>query len=278
VSRAGVAAALLALAALAHAHPFFENERGVQVIAHRGGAALRPENTLAAFEHAAVLGADILEMDLRVTADGAIVVLHDADVDRTTDGSGAVAKLSLAQLRALDAGYRWSIDGGASFPYRGHGVRIPTLEEVFKRLPSSRMNIEMKEFTPDGAGALCALIRREDMQAKVLIASAPDEGMNAFRKACPEVATSMTASEARAFILFGRLTVASVQALQIPDRAAGRVLPSRDLIGDSRRRNLKVYVWTINDEQRMRELIELGVDGIITDRPDRLLELKRRSP
>jgi glycerophosphoryl diester phosphodiesterase len=155
---------------------------------------------------------------------------------------------------------------------------MPTLEEVFKRLPSSRMNVEMKEFAPESASALCALIRREHMQAKVLIASAPDEGMSAFRSACPEVATSMTASEARAFILLGGLYTPSAQALQIPERAAGRVLPTPDLLASVRKRNLKVYVWTINDEQRMRELIELGVDGIITDRPDRLLQVKRRSP
>jgi len=145
---------LAALAEPAPRHPFFDAARTPEVIAHRGGAALRPENTLAAFLHAVEVGADILEMDLRVTADREIVVMHDATVERTTDGRGAVAALTLAELRKLDAGYRWTPDGGASFPYRGRGIRAPALEEVFRRLPNARMNLEMKQFDAAQARAL----------------------------------------------------------------------------------------------------------------------------
>ena len=252
-------------------HPFFRGEKpGVQVIAHRGGAGLRPENTLAAFQHASELGADVLEMDVRLTADGAIVVLHDATVDRTTDGSGAVAALTLAQLERLDAGYHWP-------NYRGRGLRVPRLEEVFARLPQMRMVVEMKQFAPPSAVALCALIRRSGMQAKVLVASFANDALRAFRDACPEVATSMSAFEARLFVMLRGFYAPAATALQVPDRMRETVLVTPGLVETARRRKLKLHVWTVNDEARMRELIALGVDGIMTDRPDLLLGISRPS-
>ncbi len=257
-------------------HPFLRDEKpGVQVIAHRGGAGLRPENTHAAFLHAAELGADILEMDLRLTADGAIVVIHDATVDRTTDGSGAVAALTFERLRALDAGYRWSPDGGKTFPYRGRGLRVPALEEVLERLPAARMVVEMKQFAPPSAAALCALIRRAGMQRKVLVASFADDALRAFRDACPEVATSMSAYEARLFVTLRGFYAPAAVALQVPDRMRETVLVTPELLAMARGRNLKLHAWTVNDEARMRELVRLGVDGIMTDRPDLLLRLTR---
>jgi glycerophosphoryl diester phosphodiesterase len=256
----------------APSHRYFDAQKcPVEVIAHRGGAALRPENTLAAFEHAAALGADVLEMDLRVTADGEIVVLHDATLDRTTDGSGRVDSMTLEAVRRLDAGYRFAGEGG--FPFRGQGIRVPTLEEVLERLPGMRMVLEMKQFTAPQAEKLCALVRRTGMAEKVLVASMPEAPLAAFRAACPEVATSMNASEARYFLVVTSAYTPAAPALQIPDRLGQTVLATPELAATARRRNLKLHVWTVNDERRMRELIEIGVDGIITDRPDRLLPL-----
>jgi glycerophosphoryl diester phosphodiesterase len=285
--------AALALAALAgvtlgalllHARPapdraFFAGEaRALEVIAHRGGARLRPENTLAAFEHAAALGADILEMDARATADGVLVVLHDAAVDRTTDGHGRVDALTLAELKKLDAGYRWSVDGGRSTPFRGKGVRVPTLSEVFAHLPDMRMVVEIKPAQPALAEAACALIRRTRMTRRVLVASMHDAVLDAFRRACPEVATSMGPGEARLFYVASLLRLSAAlspaaQALQIPYAFGERVLATADLLAAARARNLKLQVWTLNDEARMHEALALGVDGIMTDRPDLLLRL-----
>ncbi len=259
-------------------HPFFLDEKpGVQVIAHRGGAGLRPENTLAAFQHAVELGADVLEMDVRLTADGAIVVIHDATVDRTTEGSGTVAEMTLEKLRALDAGYRWSPDGGKAFPYRGRGLRVPALEEVFARLPAARMVVEMKQFTPASAAALCSLVRRAGMPGKVLVASFANDALRAFRDACPEVATSMSAYEARLFVTLRGFYAPAAAALQVPDRMREMVLVTPELVATARRRKLKLHVWTVNDAARMRELVGLGVDGIMTDRPDLLLAISRPS-
>ncbi len=116
---------------------FFQCTRPLNM-AHRGGSRLAPENTLAAFEHATSLGVDVLEMDLRSSADGVVVAMHDDGVDRTTDGTGPVTGLTLADLKALDAGYRFSRDGGATFPHRGQGVSIPTLDEVLTAVDRGR--------------------------------------------------------------------------------------------------------------------------------------------
>lgn len=257
-------------------HPFFAEGKGVQVVAHRGGAGLRPENTLAAFEHAARLGADILEMDLRASADGAIVVLHDATVDRTTDGSGPVEELTLDRVRALDAGYRWSDDGGRSFPFRGRGLRIPTLEEVFARLPHKRMLLELKTSGAAFARDVCTLIRRENRVREALVACFDDASIHAFREACPEVATASSSREARIYAWLGGVLTPPAQALVIPHRWRDRELATAERIAQARERNLKVHVFTVNDEQDLRALIGRGADGVITDRPDRLLALLGR--
>jgi glycerophosphoryl diester phosphodiesterase len=277
-------AALLLVLALARPAPqrdFFAGTQGTLVIAHRGGAALRPENTLEAFEHALALGADVLEMDVRATADGAIVVIHDATLERTTDGRGPVSSFTLAELRKLDAGYRWTADGGRTYPFRGKDVRVPTLAEVFERFPQARMNIEVKPAEPAFAGSLCDSIRRAGMTQRVLVASMSEQALVAFRDACPDVATSMGPGEARWFLFahLARLTAATsprAAALQIPYRLGERVLPSAALVAAARGRKLRLHAWTVNDEERLRQLIAMGVDGIITDRPDLLLRLLGR--
>ena len=279
---AGIGVAAL-IARPAPDHPFFSGlNPGIIVIAHRGGAQRRPENTLLAFEHAVAIGADVLEMDLRATADGAIVVLHDATLDRTTDGQGRVDVLTLAELRKLDAGYRWTNDEGRTYPFRGKGIHVPTLEEVFQRFPAQRLNLEMKRVEPVLADPLCALIRRSGMTQRVLVASMDVATVEAFRLACPEVATSMSRSEALTFFGLQRVRLDAVysppvQALQVPYFFGDNIVPTPGFVAAARRKNFKLHVWNINDDARMRELIKLGVDGIVTDRPDRLLALRGRT-
>jgi glycerophosphoryl diester phosphodiesterase len=264
-------------------HPYFAAAGSrVLVIAHRGGATLRPENTLVAFAHALAIGADVLEMDIRASSDSTIVVIHDATVDRTTDGTGRVDSLALGDLQKLDAGHSWTADGGKTHPFRGKGIRIPTLEEVFQRFPDQRMNIELKRVEPVLAQPLCALIRRSGMAERVLVASLDVDTIEAFRLACPEVATSMSRHEALVFFGLQRARLDGmysppVQALQVPYRFRDSIVPTAEFVEAAHRRNFKVHVWTINDDERTRELIRLGVDGIVTDRPDRLLELLGRA-
>ena len=170
-------------------HPFFAQfEQTPLVIAHQGGDGIAPSETLYAYEQAAALGVDILEMDAHITSDGVLVLIHDETVDRTTNGSGLVEEMTLAELKELDAGYRWTSDEGASYPFRGQGLTIATLEEIFQTFPGYPVNIEIKKTEGSMAQPLCDLLREYDMQEKALIASFHDERMAEFREVChPEL-------------------------------------------------------------------------------------------
>jgi glycerophosphoryl diester phosphodiesterase len=280
---AGLAAAYLGLGVLVRplpAHPFW-SEPAPRVIAHRGGRGLWPENTLYAFERAAALGADVLEMDLRRSVDGELEVVHDQTVDRTTEGEGAVAALSVGQLKRLDAGYGWTPDGGKTYPYRGKGIVIPTLREVFRALPQARFNLEIKAGHPGIARQLCGLVRAHGLDRRVAVASAAQGPMDEFRSACPQVATAATKDEVMRFVqlstlFLGALFEPHAQAFQVPERLGTYAVLTRGFASAARKRNLKLEVWTVNDVQDMRRLLALPVDGIITDYPDRLLQLLGR--
>lgn len=262
------------------AHPFWGNP-APRVIAHRGGRGLWPENTLYAFKHAAALGVDVLEMDLRRTSDGEIVVLHDDTVDRTTDGQGPVDSYTLAKLKQLDAGYRFTPDDGASYPFRGQGISIPVLREVLQALPDARLNLEMKPGDPGMAAPLCELIAANGAQRRVAIASIDQAAMDAFRAACPGVATAATKDEVVSFVRLSKLYVPALhrpvaQVLQVPDRLGDFELLTEGFLRDATAFNLKVEVWTVNEPQDMQRLLAMNVDGIMTDFPDRLLKLLGR--
>lgn len=263
-------------------HPFFrERGRSALVIAHRGGAGLWPENTLYAFERAARMGADVMELDVRLTADGALVVVHDATVERTTDGSGRVGEMTLAELKRLDAGYRWTPDGGRTFPLRGAGVTVPTLEEVFAALPGMRFVIEPRQGTPSPVKALCGVIRQNEAAERVVVGSFSQAVLDEFRRECPSVATSAGPAEVSKFLALHKTGLSeafspAMQALQVPEYAAGTRVLTREFLEAAHERNLEVHAWTVNEAADMRVLLEMGVDGIMTDYPDRLLALVGR--
>lgn len=255
-------------------HPYFV-AADFQIIAHRGGAGLAPENTLTAFRRSLAAGAGVLEMDLRTTADGHLVVLHDATVDRTTDGQGTVNEMTLAQLKTLDAGYRWTADQGRGFPFRGRGITVPTLSEVLAAFADTPLIAEIKEKRPEAGQTVCDLLRQHGQITSVLVASVHAGVLEHFRQVCPGVATSAGFSEALRFYLLSRAGLASLfspamQALQVPMTFKGMAVVSRRFVAAAHGRNLTVAVWTVNAEETMRRLIAAGVDGIMTDYPDRL--------
>ena len=248
------------------------------VIAHQGGEGLWPSNTRFAFDRAAKLGADMLDTDLHATKDGRLVTIHDASVNRTTEGRGLVKDLRLAQLQRLDAGYRFTLDGGKTFPFRGRGVRVPTLDELFRAHPDTAWTIEIKQDDPPIARAFCELLRRYRMTGKVIVASFKDSAMRAFRRACPEVLTSMTGREIRPLVMLNLAGLGgwfrpAGASLQVPVRAAGFEVVTPRLVAVAARKNLSVQPWTIDDPAEMRRLISMGVNGINTDRPDVLLRV-----
>jgi glycerophosphoryl diester phosphodiesterase len=274
----GAFGTMAALAQPAPAHPFFApaaQQSRTEIIAHRGGAGLWPENTLYAFEHAVAMGVDMLDMDVRSSADGVLVLMHDSSVERTTNGMGAVRKLTLAELQALDAAYHWSDDGGQTYRYRDEGITVPTIADVFSALPEARMNIEMKTVQPSLATALCALIQEHEATERVLAASFSHLALQQFRAVCPGVATSASEDEVRAFFtlnlaFLGPTYSPEFHALQVPEQRNGMRVLTPGFVRAAHGRGLEVNAWTINEESNMQRMRELGVDGIITDYPDRL--------
>jgi glycerophosphoryl diester phosphodiesterase len=273
------------LAVLAHPaadHPFFARfERYPLVMAHQGGNGLWPDNTFYAFERAVDLGVDVLEMDVHSTADDVLVVIHDSTLDRTTSGRGPVHDLTLAEIEALDAAYHWTPDDGQNYPYRGQGITVPTLEELFVAFPQMPMNVEIKQAEPSIAAPLCRLIRAYGMADKVLVVSFHDETTAEFRRTCPEVVTGTTQDEVLTLFVLGKVLgertySPAAGAVQVPEYRSGLHVITPRLVDAAHNRNLQVHAWTINDEVDMQRLIDLGVDGIITDYPDRLLQLLGR--
>ena len=251
--------------------------------AHRGGAALRPENTLEAFSHGLSFGADAIELDIQMTRDAEVIVLHDPTVDRTTNGTGQAAAFSLEELRRLDAGYHFSADEGASFPFRGQGCTIPTLREVLDRFPQARINVDLKETTPEREERLWELIQEYEAEERVLVASGDvHEGIIRFRRLCRgQVATSASAPEIRNFVLACLFHTSSFlrpayDALQVPDIYRGIRVVSPRTIDIAHRFDLDMHVWTINDAPTMQLLLGWGVDGLMSDRPDVLAEVLGR--
>jgi len=224
---------------------------------------------MAAFRSALEFwGADMLELDVHASADGRIVVIHDGSVDRTTDGSGAVAGLPWAELRELDAGYRFlDLDGRPS--YRGRGVRLPLLDEVLEAFPRTRINAEVKDAR--AALGLVELVRRHGAAHRVLLAAGDERSRNEVRG----YPGPWGASKEQLFAFWAlhdtplsSLYTPAADILQVPYRWKGRPVVTERFLAEAHRRNLPVHVWTVDDEPLMRHLLDLGVDGIQTDRPD----------
>jgi glycerophosphoryl diester phosphodiesterase len=266
-------------------HPFLARPaRAPLVIAHADdtGDGLWPGNTMVFLEGAAGLGVDILEMDAHMTRDGALVLMHDDTVDRTTQGKGRIRDLTLAEIQALEVARGWTRDG-TTYPYRDQGLRVPALEEVFRRFPAYPMLVEIKQSSPSMAAPLCGLIRAHGKQETVMVASFHDEAMAEFRATCPEIATSASPAEIRRFVALETVGLAGASspdylAFQMPMRHGDIALVTPDSVAAAHDRGVHMHVWTINDPGVMQELLGMDVDGILTDRPDILQAILGREP
>lgn len=254
-------------------HPYFDLPTPI-VIGHRGASGELPENTLVAFERALSQGAAMLETDAHLSRDGEAVLSHDPRVDRTTDGSGAIEEYTLAELQRLDAGHRFSPDGGASFPQRGKGLQIPTLREAFERFPGIRFNIEIKQNSPVLIDATVRIVAEAKRAETTLLAAAEDDTMSALRARLAETglrpAMGAALGDVVAFVraaAAGETPPPEPMALQIPPSFAGNPLVTAELVEFAHRHEVQVHVWTINDEDEMRGLLDLGVDGVMSDFP-----------
>jgi glycerophosphoryl diester phosphodiesterase len=249
--------------------------------AHRGASARAPENTLEAFRLAVEAGAGGLELDVRMTRGGEVVVIHDATVDRVTDGSGAVAGMTLDEVRCFDAGYSFSPDGGRTFPYRGRAVRIPTLAEVYEEFPDIYVNADIKEAQPEAEEAVLSVIKDAAAEGRTLVASTDHAVLRRFRKVSGgHISTGASRREIAAFYVLSRLHLEALvspayEALQVPVEHRGIKLVTPRFVRAAHSRGVRVDVWTINDVAEMNQLLDLGVDVIMTDRPEVLESLLR---
>ncbi|MGH7525953.1 MAG: glycerophosphodiester phosphodiesterase [Gemmatimonadales bacterium] len=238
------------------------------VIAHRGASGYAPENTIAAFELALAQGADAFELDVRLTADGVPVVIHDPTLERTTDGAGAVSALPLGEVRHADAGARFTPDGGRSFPFRGRGLRIPTLAEVLRAFAGTAVLLEVKE--PSGQETVRRVLLEEGAVERCVPASEHAAALEAFRAAPFAYGASgrEIAQLYRAALLRLPPPRARYRLLSVPERYRGLPVPTRRFVAAARSLGCPVHVWTVNRASAARRLWRRGVAGIVTNYPD----------
>jgi len=267
-------------------------ERRVIAYAHQGGAWEAPSSTLHAIEHALEAGATAIELDVHATSDGELVVCHDATVDRTTAQSGTIAAHTLAELQAMDFAYWW-IPGAdvtpgrpeADYPLRGRAPAdaafgIATLRQVLERFPGVVLNLDIKQTAPLVAPyeeALARLLAEYERTDDVIVASFLDPATDTFRRFAPAVPTSAgtvaTAEAWRAVQAGQAMPDIPAVAFQVPERQGDLVVVDERFVAAAHDAGKAVHVWTVNDTESMERLLDLGVDGIISDVPTTLCSL-----
>lgn len=267
-------------------HP--ERHERPLVYAHRGGAALRPENTIVAFDHGLAAGADGLELDVLLSRDGMVVVHHDLTVERTTDARGPVADYTADELGRLDAGY-WFTPGAPasdpSYPFRGKGIGVPLLSTVLRRYRQAPLIIELKGDDPELGRRTVDEVRSADAVGRVAVGSFFQDALRAVRRYEPRICTGAAREEIR-WALYRSyvgwpLGRPQYRELQVPERSESTTIVSPRFIAHAHRAGLPVNVWTVNERTDMIRLLDWGVNGLITDRPDLAIEVVRewgRSP
>ncbi|HET9551939.1 MAG TPA: glycerophosphodiester phosphodiesterase family protein [Anaeromyxobacteraceae bacterium] len=262
-------------------HPYFSGRPAPWLVAHRGGAALAPENTLAAFRRAAALGADAIETDARLTRDGQVVLFHDGDTARLTGVPGTVEARTLAEVARLDAGWAFAA-GGRTFPFRGCGVGMPTLAEALEAFPGMRFNVEAKTDDPALAEALARVVRGAGREASVCVGSALAAQAARLRALLPDVAAFLPVHAARCHVLAawrgadGSRCPGGYDLAALPHRWFGLPVVTRRVLRHFAALGVPVQAWTVDREPEMRRLVAIGVHGVMTDRPDLLARVLGR--
>lgn len=241
------------------------------VFAHRGGCALGPENTIAAFDLGLAAGADGLELDVHLSADGVVVVHHDDLLDRCTDATGPIAECTADELARVDAGCRF-VSGSGAASFKGRGIGVPTLRDVLRRYAGVPTIIEMKVDSEEMGRALAAEIRASDAVDWTCAAGFGCRATRAVRALLPAVATTACHSEVRLALYRSWVGYPMRRppfgGYQVPERAGVHRIVSRRFLRHAHRAGLKVQVWTVDEASDMRRLLEWGVDALITNCPD----------
>jgi glycerophosphoryl diester phosphodiesterase len=247
-----------------------------RLFAHRGASGAYPENTMPAFQAACTTGIPNIELDIRMTHDEELIVIHDEDLERVAGQSGVVSEMTVAEVRRADAAFRFSADG-VDFPFRGREICVPTLREVLNAFARQFFVIEIKQVAPSLVTRLLILLRETGMLRRVLIASEHQQPLDEVRRLAPAIPTNFSAHEVGQFVMSlppgGPSFDPSGAALQIPPEHESWKLVTPECVDAAHRLGVEVHVWTVNGAAQMRELLALGVDGIISDYPALLLEV-----
>jgi glycerophosphoryl diester phosphodiesterase len=251
--------------------------------AHRGGAALRPENTIEAFDHGLSLGADGLEFDVHLSRDGVVVVHHDDTLERTTNGRGPVSALTADELDRVDAGHWFTPAPGAPdpvYPYRGRGLGLPRLRDVLRRYRDTRFIVELKSPAAELAQKTVDDVLGADALDRVVLGSFYGRALDAVRKYEPRLPTGAAREETRWALYRSRLRWplgrTKYREFQVPVRAGSTTIVTPRFIAHAHRAGLPVRIWTVDDADEIRELLEWGADSVISDRPDVAVDAVRR--
>lgn len=226
---------------------------------------------MPAIDNGIALGADGLEIDVQLSADGIPVVIHDHTLDRTTDRSGPVNGLTAAELARVDAGFHFQIDGG--YPFRGQGIGIPTLDAVLANHRDVRIIIEMKGGAPELARAVGASIRRAQAVERTCVGSFYQESIDTLRAEHPDVVTSASQEEARwtlhrSWVRWPWIGARPYAAFQVPERAGRLRVVTPSFVRQVHHEGQVLQVWVVNERAAIHRLFDWGVDGIISDVPD----------
>jgi glycerophosphoryl diester phosphodiesterase len=249
------------------------------VIPHAGGDGLFPENTIIAYEKSIALGGDVVDIDVQLSKDMVPMAIHDATLNRTTNGTGRVDAHTAAELAFLDAGWTFTVDG--TFPFRGQKVGVPTLEEVLRRFPGTLTTLDLKDQRVAVVGPVCKILTSLGRANTVYVGIDTDEQVEAFRKKCPEIKTSGTSTERR--------LMRAAREANDPNFRTQQLVSQPEYLGDNGEKrvtkvslsfshsyDIAVLTYVVDDPAAMAELIDLGVDGIYTRRPDLMVKVREQ--
>ena len=261
-------------------HPVLERLSKPVTIAHQGGNKVYPDESLLAFTNAINMGIQVIEFDIHRTKDGIIVINHDQTIDRLTNGTGLIREMSWVELQQVDGAYNWSPDG-LTYPYRDKGIKILSLIEMMDAFPQQLYDIEIKQHDPPLEKDLCDLLRKYGVAAdQAIVASFRDETLARFHDICPEVAISLPVNQGTVLYILSRVGLERLLPLdavvaQLPTTFStilGQLELDRRYIEAFAKGDRQVWVWTVNDSIEMKRLVKMGAHGIITDRPDILMD------